>query len=170
MKVRTKYKRGGGVCLLIKNGIKFELNKEINSATFTNIEVVAINLITGSIKTTIISIYRPPHTDADSTMNDLEKLLSLVGSNRTIITGDTNIDTSNRSNITLRYLSKLRDYNMNQKTAAYTRITQNSKSIIDHVITNIQNLTTLVTYHCGEKIKKGFRTWYHRERNKQHQH
>ena len=159
MKVRTKYKRGGGVCLLIKNGIKFELNKEINSATFTNLEVVAINLITGSIKTTIISIYRPPHTDADSTMNDLEKLLSLVGSNRTIITGDTNIDTSNRSNITLRYLSKLRDYNMNQKTAAYTRITQNSKSIIDHVITNIQNLTTLVTYHCAADHQAVIACW-----------
>jgi hypothetical protein len=59
-----------------------------------------------------------------------------------------NIDTSNLSNATKRYLEKLMEHNLFQKTRAFTRITARTKSTLDHVVTKINDLKTLVSHFC----------------------
>lgn len=149
IKVRENRKLGGGVALYVKKSLKFELHSELNSLKLETLELTGIKLITEkNIKTSIAVVYKPPNCNINSTLRDLEKVLKALGNEQLILAGDMNIDTSNKSNTTKRYLEKLMEHNMFQKTAAFTRVTAKTKSILDHVITNIIDLKTIVSHFC----------------------
>ena len=94
------------------------------------------------------AVYKPPNGNINSTLRDLEKVFKIMGDEKLILAGDMNIDTSNSSNATKRYLEKLMEHNLFQKTGAFTRITAKTKSTLDHVVTNINDLKTLVSHFC----------------------
>ena len=146
MKKREK-KRGGGVALYIKKNIKYELHKKLNEIKLEKIELIAVNLKLKEGNVIVISIYRPPDSDIKQTIKDLDKILYATGENKTVICGDLNIDTATTNNQETMYLNKLREYSMTQHITAYTRVTNKTKSTIDHTISNLKKLTCLTTHH-----------------------
>ena len=149
IKVRKNRKLGGGVALYIKKSLKFELHSEINNLKLETLELIGIKLQTEkNTKTSIAVVYKPPNSNINSTLRDLEKVLKATTNEQFILAGDMNIDTSNNSNTTKRYLEKIMEHNMYQKTVAFTRVTAKTKSILDHVITNINDLKTIVSHYC----------------------
>ena len=71
--------------------------------------------------------------------------MKLVSRN-TIIIGDLNIDVRKKNSMTKMYEDLIQKYNLIQKVNAYTRVTSKTATTIDHTVTNIINLKTLVTH------------------------
>ena len=146
MKKREK-KRGGGVALYIKKDIKYELHKQLNEIKLEKIELIAATLKLKEGNVIVISIYRPPDSDMKLTIKDLDKILHATGEKKTVICGDLNIDTATTNNQETTYLNKLREYSMTQHITAYTRVTNKTKSTIDHTISNLKTICCLTTHH-----------------------
>ena len=146
MKKREK-KRGGGVALYIKKTIKYELHKKLNETKLETIELIAVTLMLEESNVIVMSIYRPPDSDIKLTIKDIEKILNITRENKTVICGDLNIDTSTTNNQEKMYLNKLREYSMTQHITSYTRLTNKTKSTIDHTISNLKKITCLTTHH-----------------------
>ena len=146
MKKREK-KRGGGVALYIKKTIKYELHKKLNETKLETIELIAVTLKLKESNVIVMSIYRPPDSDMKQTIKDLDKILNTTGENKTVICGDLNIDTSTTNSQEKMYLNKLREYSMTQHITSYTRLTNKTKSTIDHTISNLKKISCLTTHH-----------------------
>ena len=146
LKLRPPNKKGGGVAMYISNKYDFKMNEKIDNLKLTTIEAIAVNITIQNNILTLISIYRPPDTKQTDTLDDFEKILSNI-ENKCIITGDVNIDYSNNNCLKTAYDTKLTDWNMFQFVKAYTRLTSQTNTIIDHVISNMTNLETMVTHH-----------------------
>ena len=71
-------------------------------------------------------MYKPPYGNINITLRNLEKVFKTIGDEKLILAGDMNIDTSNTSNATKRYLEKLMEHNLFQKTGAFTCSTNTS--------------------------------------------
>ena len=144
-------RNGGGVGLYINRKLKSEPHNELNNLKFKLLEIVASTITTTqNTKLIIISAYRPPNTSVPQTLEDLEKLLSAVNNQNVIITGDINIDTgiANQKPEAQNYIYKLLQHKFIQTVLTYTRLTANSKSTIDHAITNQKSLETIVTHQA----------------------
>ena len=104
------------MALYVKKSIKFELHSELNSLSMETLEIIGIKLITEkNKKISIAAVYKPPNGNINSTLRDLEKVFKTIGDKKLILAGDMNIDTSNKSNATKRYLEKLMEHNLFQK-------------------------------------------------------
>ena len=86
------------------------------------------------------------------TIQDFEKLLDSIGNDGNIIlAGDTNISFDKQSKLRLDYEKQLLDHRLNQYVNYYTRITAETVSLIDHTISNINDLETMVTHEmCAD--------------------
>ena len=140
-----KNKRGGGLGLYIKNGISYKILETVDQLKLKKIEAQGIKITENNKDTEIINIYRPPECDFKTTIDDLKEILKLVGT-KTIIIGDLNIDVNKKNSMTKMYEDIIQKYNLIQKVNAYTRVTNKTASTIDHTVTNIRNLKTLVTH------------------------
>ena len=140
-------KKGGGVGLYLTKNIKYERHTEINNLRLKNLELIGVKIKTwDNQKLNIIAAYRPPNSDVKESFADLEILLNTINDEPTIITGDININVGNKNALSNKYLTQLQNYNMTQTAKTFTRITANSKTTIDHVISNLHTITTIVTH------------------------
>ena len=116
------------------------------------LEVIGAKIKFGKHVIKIISIYRPPKTDSMRTIQDFEKLLDSIGNDGNIIlAGDANISFDKQSKLRLDYEKQLLDHRLNQYVNYYTRITAETVSLIDHTISNINDLETMVTHEmCAD--------------------
>ena len=70
------------------------------------LELIGIKLTTENNKETSIAVvYIPPNSNKNSTLRDLEKVFKAMGNKELILADDMNIDTSDKSNTTKRYLN-----------------------------------------------------------------
>ena len=139
--------KGGGVGLYLTKNIKYERHTEINNLKLQKLELIGVKIkIWDNQKLNIIAAYRPPNSDIKETFSDLETLLSTINNEPTIITGDFNINVGNKNALSNKYLNQLQNYNMTQTVKTSTRITANSKTTIDHVISNQHAIATIVTH------------------------
>ena len=145
LKPRQNGKRGGGLGLYIKTDLNYKNLEKLNELNIEKIEVQGIVITSTKGETQIINIYRPPDTDIKTSMKELNEVFKLADK-KTIIIGDLNIDLSKCNNISRTYENELQKHNLIQKVNSYTRITHNTASIIDHTVTNIAKLTTMVTH------------------------
>lgn len=129
--------RGGGTAIFIKEEIPF--TTRINNSKFNT---TIIELTETKPRFRIATLYRPPDTSIDEFVDHLDEQMDKY-KNLTII-GDFNINLLNKTNQTQQYLEllELNNYKViNQIEEKYaTRETETSQSIIDHVITNYENL------------------------------
>ena len=147
MKTRPLNKTGGGVGLYISNKLMHEVHEEINTLQLKCIEIIGVKIKSkqqGSI--TIISAYRPPNSGITETLEDMEAILSTVGNQPTILLGDFNINIANTNPLATKYQDKLLEHNMIQSVKTNTRITSKSRTTIDHVISNLTSIQSIVTH------------------------
>ena len=141
-------KNGGGVGFLIKDGIKFQELSHICDIK-DNIEYMFIKVFTQNGRFKVIgNCYRPPNTDIDIFLKDLEIILKkldckeLKGAEEILISGDFNINVLSHLNHspTNRFLSLLLTHSFMPTITLPSRISDNSATCIDNIFSNKQNL------------------------------
>ena len=131
-------RNGGGVAIYVHNSISYEV---INSAELDSLELLLIKIRPKSSSPFLfMSWYRPPDSRIEL-MDYYERALAFVDTFRldVIVMGDVNCDIkkSYKSNVIKRYEQVNMLYSMQQiNTTMFTRTTHNSKSLIDHMLTN----------------------------------
>ena len=131
--IQRKRRRGGGVGLLIKKNIEYEVTEKIMT---DNIELIRIK--TGSEFVT--SVYIPPNGNCKEALEIIAKTCKSNKDN--FIAGDFNIDmalngeSQSKAAKSEQFNELLRDVHCYPVTRNPTRVTKNSASIIDHVISN----------------------------------
>ena len=145
MNVRPPGKSGGGTAIYVKKTHKIEKTDKFDQIKLKKIEISAIKVISNRSEVLILSMYRPPDCSITDTINDLDKILSNIGNLRVIISGDTNIDYGKKNHLREIYNQKLLENNLLQYVNTYTRITAKSQTIIDHTISNINSLNSVVS-------------------------
>lgn len=132
---RKNGKNRGGVCILIKKGIKFKELLDVKKyAIDTTFECCAVNLI--DYKISIVCLYRTPDSNVNIFLSNLEELLHKYMKNsksRLILAGDLNINTLEPSNSTKHLTDIAKKFNLNIHISEPTR----KKTCIDHLISNI---------------------------------
>ena len=135
-----KNDRGGGISIYIHDSLNFKYRRELDINT-KNVESLSIELILKNSKNTVLStIYRPPDSDFKGLSTFLKELYSISLKSKKLFyaTRDFNLN--------------VLDYNKNEKNTKFpnltfeygsvpvikkpTRVTKNTATAIDHIITN----------------------------------
>ena len=132
-----KYNCGGGVALYIRNNINYVVRKDIVPP---NLEIQAVEISKPKVKPfVIVTWYRPPDSKVEL-FAEFEQFLEAVDSEEKeiLLAGDINIDLAVTSSD--HYASSIKflynSYQFSQLITDYTRVTNNSMTLIDHFITN----------------------------------
>lgn len=139
-----KRKKGGGILMFIHKNLSYSTTR--NKFTEANSESLSIRLTNGKkyLNTIITAIYRPPTSGStDKFLEELDEELEYRNSNRdkVIIIGDINIDYIKDSPDSREYTQVLNSNFFAQLITEPTRKTLNTKSCIDHIITNVNFFT-----------------------------
>lgn len=129
---------GGGVCMYVRNSINY-VNK--SSMVTSETEAICLEIRKSQSKPfTIISCYRPPNYEAKVFFKNLEQIVNGLefGNNELYILGDLNcnmlLTDGSAPNAQLNALCEL--YQLEQLIKDPTRITMNTRTLIDIVLTN----------------------------------
>ena len=133
-------KRGGGICIYVKQNLNYQPYEPINNIKSTAIEKQAV-IITDSYTAPfiVINVYRPPNSNIRDSIKELSELLELAYHSGApfIMVGDMNINVLRKDNNSNNYLEMLQTYECTQMVKEATRCTsKNLGSLIDHVIVN----------------------------------
>ena len=160
---RDRNRNGGGVALFIRDDISFNPRPDL---TVDGIEGLWIELLLPRSQGILLCCtYRPPNDS--SFIHKFESALSNVEPEKEwFILGDFNIDMLKHGSSLLSHYSEILSlFGCEQVIDVPTRITPNSSSLIDHVVTNVKDLVQesgiinigfsdhLVTY-CTRKLQK----------------
>jgi exonuclease III len=143
----SRASRCGGSGIYVHSGIAVS---EVLPVSLAGAEAVSVRLAgAGEGPLYLTSIYRSPSSDVGGFLNDLNVFLGArsQGSRDHIITGDLNINTLNSESAD--YLDMIHQYNFTNLITVPTRITETSKTCIDHILINFisPNIT------CGTILK-----------------
>ena len=115
------------------------------------IELIGVKVNLGKYVVKIIATYRPPNTNPSDTIHDIDQLLKNLGNGNVVIAGDLNINLAKQTNITSDYENLLLSYGLIQHVKMFTRITKNSATLIDHCISNMNDLNAMVIHEmCAD--------------------
>ena len=137
---------GGGIGFYIKDSINYRIRSDLNDP---DIEILTIEIVTKNVKPFFITTwYRPPSDSIDS-LYKFENCLQLIDQSdkESIIIGDMNYDflPTEISSQALEFKFITRLYQYEQLINEPTRVTENSRTLIDHFYTTNPNDITL----CG---------------------
>lgn len=128
-------------------------------------ECVGIRVVKGTFRCIVVVVYRPPGTNIDVLLNKMCDLLQYLFERREafFICGDYNVDFRDVANCnTRKFISLLESYNTYYTNYEYTRISGNTKSCLDNILTNMANnyyesevLNLHVSDHLGLKLTVG---------------
>ena len=138
-----KQRRGGGVSLYIKNDIKFMNRPDLEyfdvemESLFIEIDKNVFNL---SSNVVVGVIYRMPNTCMEIFNDRMSDIMNIVQRERKIcyFLGDLNVDLLKHEShqSTAAFLDSLYSYNVFPLITKPTRVTRESATLIDHVLTN----------------------------------
>lgn len=137
--------RGGGVALYIHNSLKFRVLEAPEQQSL--LEQIWVSV---KIQGKVIyfgSLYRPPNLNINECLDDLENtIISFMPNCTHIFFGtDFNIDVSRTDTPACKQLFRLlHKYDLSQLVQSPTRVSESSSSIIDLIITNSPELSTVV--------------------------
>lgn len=130
----------GGVAIYVKIGIIIQnVNITNNSKTW----IISLDVINNK-KLKIVGIYKSPAEKLDVFLenfkNHIEKFVK--SDDEIIAIGDININVARKSNTSDKYYNLISSFGLKQLIKEYTRedIKRKSRTIIDHVITNMNGI------------------------------
>lgn len=143
-------RRTGGVLALVRNDTKYKA-KYINCVN-NIVWTLAIEIIISEIKYLITVLYHPPQKENAKFIDYFNSYLSLVCSHEgiNIILGDFNYDLWKSNFYGNKILNCIYSNGFNQIVNCPTRITENSETLLDYIVTNNKNLCFKV--HLTPKI------------------
>lgn len=150
--------RGGGLAMYIKQNInyKIKMNKIIN-----NIEILTVYL--ENANTAITLVYKPPNVDFQTLETVIQNNI-INRKHRHLVMGDFNINILKKDQTAKEYYRIFRERNykiLNKRTKEHhtRKNTNDNNSILDHIITNIQDKIKIkivpnnISDHHGVRIK-----------------
>ena len=169
--------RGGGVSIYAKEESNLEYEKiEIATLCTDNIfEAAAVKLKIKQEDIIILATYRPPsenHHDIDNFIESLIDVLEIIQSNNNhlIIIGDLNICTMNPTYKLQRLNESLNIFDLKTTVNEPTRVTHNTQTCIDNIITNLNHGAfttrvhkTQISDHYGISITLNQSHWLKKE-------
>ena len=127
--------RGGGVLMYISESLSFKIRHDL-SLPSESAELLCVEVDLPREKNFIVCIvYRPPHTDIDSFLGDLESLMATINSlnKSACVMGDFNIDLLSRTPNALRFQNILDSNAFNVMIDKPTRISEQSSTLLDNI-------------------------------------
>ncbi|XP_045464098.1 uncharacterized protein LOC123673565 isoform X2 [Harmonia axyridis] len=158
--IREEGKHGGSA-IYIKDSIVCREYKNTNKLSILGeFECCAVECSLKKINIIVLCIYRPPGGSIEVFFNQLENILSnQINLESTIfITGDFNIEMLDENRNKLRLATMLNFYSIRTTVVNYTRVTEQTKSCLDNICTNLHNghtsviLASHVSDHFGQKF------------------
>ena len=143
-----KLGKGGGVCLYIKNDMKYHVRNDLAVINHPeNVESLFVEIERTGLNNIIIGvIYRPPGQDIKEFNIFKEVLLSKIMHNEkpVYLMGDFNINLLNEDVHTLTndFLNIMSSNSLYPSITKPTRITSNSATLIDNIFTNSKSYQT----------------------------
>lgn len=127
----SSFNQNDGVIVYVKNNLDVNVNIE----KITQINLLRILFKINNISFGLTASYRPPATDLQQYIRDLDRYFSfLVKKNIEIFMGDININILNKQEQYVNnYLSILAENGLFPYVNKPTRVTENTNSIIDHI-------------------------------------
>ena len=93
-------------------------------------------------------------------------IISLLGNQKVVITGDFNIDLAKPNNLSDKYMKLLLSNDLIQHVHAPSRLTYKSSTIIDHVVSNLKDIRTIVSHYQISDHQIVFALWGEGTKNK----
>jgi len=136
---RQNAKRGGGVGIYVKSNMKctkIDLFSEITST----VEHIWLELDVNTYQTVVVGcLYRPPDFNMNLFIDEIQTIISKIytqySNKKIVIVGDFNINIKNH-NLSSNFLETVEQFGLTQVIADFTRVTDQSSSIIDLIFTN----------------------------------
>nr|CAI5853673.1 unnamed protein product [Callosobruchus analis] len=141
--------KGGGVVIFVRSHIQWtEVICSIPKLEKL-FEYSLINIKWHQTSVIIGCFYRSPNSDVNTFIYSLDKLLQKhLKTNKITICGDFNMnfDPLNLDPSAGKLVTILKSFNLNQQIRDYTRVTNNSKSTIDNIFSNMPTTVANVIY------------------------
>ena len=130
------HKRGGGTAILVSNELSFRNVQNIPKCN--HIEISSVEIIESHSSFIIVSLYRAPNSKIQNCLQEITHVLEYLHNTKKpyMLVGDFNINILKKDNISQKYLGIIDDFFLRQIITEPTRITANSKTLIDHCIVN----------------------------------
>ncbi|KAK3922246.1 hypothetical protein KUF71_011720, partial [Frankliniella fusca] len=127
--------QNGGSAIFVKNNLE---STEINVSDLA-IEGVIEPVILAFSEFIVICIYRPPDGCVDTFFNQLQLCMERIAHKKkhVFICGDLNIDILSKNNKQVKLECFMNEHGLNSLTNKATRVSYNSNTGIDHIITNV---------------------------------
>ena len=136
-------KRGGGVAIYINNNLNFNILHNITFTIDNVIDICNIELIYNNTNIILSSVYRPPDSNIVSFTNIISNYLQSISHNKTVyLCGDFNFDIfkHNNNKHIIYVIDNIYQFGYHPLINKCTRINYTSKSIIDNIYTNNNNI------------------------------
>ena len=141
-------RKGGGVAILVKNNLQcraLDLPKVLD-----NVEICGVQINTNKCQLGVLSVYRPPNTNATAFKSIFEKIVTRArkGCKDIIIGMDHNLDLlkSHIHEPTNSFVEKLLDLGLLPVTTRPTRITKNTATLIDNIVLDCKHRENVESY------------------------
>ena len=135
-----KKKSGGGVALLIRDGLVFKERPDLSTFTEGVFESVFIEILRGrgSKNQVVGAVYRPPGSDISCFTQEIARLTGLIGRAEGYIMGDFNVDLLHKAQggIMPDVLGEFMSGGFYPLISLPTRITDTTATLIDNIWTN----------------------------------
>lgn len=130
-------KRGGGVCIYVRQDIRCEILDAFTEIT-DDYEIVTVK----HGRQLLSVMYRPPAGSFNNFLSFLERYLDFISLNNysLVLGGDLNVNSSENSSLSSRLSSTLSSSGFCNVIVSPTRITHSTASCIDVFITNINTI------------------------------
>ena len=134
----------GGAGLYVSNMCSYKVRNDLNLCIDGECEAKFVEIITSSKKAKNIivgSIYRHPHDSHQEFFSEFSRKIECIKEKHHIILlGDINIDMKDSNDkITMDYKNTLLSLGLRNTINLPTRITENTDTILDHIITNVNS-------------------------------
>ena len=132
-------RNSGGVCLYIRNDIKYKLRPDLCRAN-SNFESCFIEIESDKSRNIIVGVLNKAHTSIDCSNADIDNILQILTTENKnhYVLGDCNIDLlkDETHRPTSDFLDLIYSYHLVPTISKPTGITESSATIIDNIMTN----------------------------------
>ena len=148
-KTRIKSKRGGGVMTWVSNRLNYSIEEDLSPFIMGHIESVAVKIEANHKSLVVLNVYRPPSGDINIFEEEITRTVGECQDRqlKLIIAGDINIDFGSGSGDATRLQNMLDSLSLEQWVKSPTRVTANTKTLIDHVYAQPDLNVTCRTNH-----------------------
>ena len=131
-------KRGGGICVYVKQGFDIQVKKDL-SCSSQHIEMQVLEIIRPNLKNIFIgNVYRPPQGKFKNFNDVILKLIARTKNRPTFIVGDINLNilAYERDTKVRNFLQKMIQKSFLPSITKPTRITRKKETCIDNIFSN----------------------------------